>query len=368
MALYRSDGGMLRAVQETTFAEAGIGERRDLQRWIRANPGILGEELLVIAEEYAEFEESRRRIDLLAIDQKANLVIIELKRTEDGGHMELQAIRYAAMVQAMTFARAVSVYASASGVTVEAAQEAVLRFLGWEEPSEDAFAQQVRILLCSAEFGRELTGAVLWLREYGIDIRCIRVKPYQSDSRELYLDVQAVIPLPEAEDYQVKLREKAESERTSRETSSSQQEERLTRFWQGVLALAASRGDRTHAHLKARNTSISATTGHGRNIYYGYAIGHRGEYRVELSIWGSDFKQKFDAIARDREQIEEAFGKPLVWERGDDHARSAWIISAHQGPSLKDEEAWPQVQDLLVTQMLRFMKALGPTLGRLPPS
>jgi len=37
-------------------------------------------------------------------------VVIELKRTEDGGHMELQAIRYAAMVSAMTFDGAVEIY------------------------------------------------------------------------------------------------------------------------------------------------------------------------------------------------------------------------------------------------------------------
>ena len=38
----------------------------------------------------------RRRIDLLGNDRDTNLVIIELKRNDDSGHMELQAIRYAA--------------------------------------------------------------------------------------------------------------------------------------------------------------------------------------------------------------------------------------------------------------------------------
>jgi hypothetical protein len=46
----------------------------------------------------SDWEDSSRSIDLLCIDKQANLVVIELKRTEDGGHMELQAIRYAAMV------------------------------------------------------------------------------------------------------------------------------------------------------------------------------------------------------------------------------------------------------------------------------
>ena len=46
------------------------------------------------------------------IDKAGNLVVIELKRDEDGAHMELQAIRYAAMVSTMTFERAVEVYAA----------------------------------------------------------------------------------------------------------------------------------------------------------------------------------------------------------------------------------------------------------------
>ena len=54
---------------------------------------MLGDDLYVLTEEFGEWEESRRRIDLLAIDKQANLVVIELKRTDDGGHMELQAIR-----------------------------------------------------------------------------------------------------------------------------------------------------------------------------------------------------------------------------------------------------------------------------------
>ena len=52
--------------------------------------------VLVVAEEFGDWEESKRRIDLLGLDRDATLVVIELKRTDDGGHMELQAIRYAA--------------------------------------------------------------------------------------------------------------------------------------------------------------------------------------------------------------------------------------------------------------------------------
>src|SRR3546814_14859597 len=78
-----------------------LQERRDLQRLLRENVAVIAPDTLVIAEEYGEWDDSRRRIDLLGIDRDANLVVIELKRTEDGGHMDLQAIRYAAMVSTM---------------------------------------------------------------------------------------------------------------------------------------------------------------------------------------------------------------------------------------------------------------------------
>jgi hypothetical protein len=40
-----------------------------------------------------------------------SLVVVELKRTDDGGHMELQAVRYAAMVSSMTFDQLVGAHA-----------------------------------------------------------------------------------------------------------------------------------------------------------------------------------------------------------------------------------------------------------------
>ena len=55
---------------------------------------MIAPDTLVIAEEFSEWSGSQRRIDLLAIDRDANLVVIELKRTEDGGYMELQALRF----------------------------------------------------------------------------------------------------------------------------------------------------------------------------------------------------------------------------------------------------------------------------------
>jgi len=68
--------------------------------------------------------------------------------------MELQAIRYAAMVSTMPFEKVIDVYAGHLRRTgsQEDARTSNLEFLGWDEPHEDRFAHDVRIVLVSAEF------------------------------------------------------------------------------------------------------------------------------------------------------------------------------------------------------------------------
>jgi hypothetical protein len=72
--------------------------------------------------------------------------------------------------------------------------------LGWEHPDEAEFAADTRIVLLSGEFSKEITTAVLWLNERDLDIRCVRLRPYSLDGRTL-LDIQQVMPLPEATEY-----------------------------------------------------------------------------------------------------------------------------------------------------------------------
>ena len=111
MPIYEITSSEIRKLGQTTFSAAGIRERVDLQRLLRSNVDVISPDTLVVAEEFGRWDDSRRRIDLLGLDREANIVVIELKRTEDGGHMELQAIRYAAMVSTMTFEKVVDVYA-----------------------------------------------------------------------------------------------------------------------------------------------------------------------------------------------------------------------------------------------------------------
>lgn len=220
MPIYSFSNNSLHKIESTTFSSEGILERQHLQAAIKHQIDVIAPNCLVIAEEFSEWSGSQRRIDLLAVDKKGNLVVIELKRSETGEHMELQALRYAAMVSTLTFSRATEIYQKylISIGSDEVAEKSLLDFLGWDEAQEEDFALDVRIILVSADFSKELTTSVMWLNQRNLDIRCVRLIPYKY-KEQLLVDIQQIIPLPEAESYQVRIRQQAEERREARSSS-----------------------------------------------------------------------------------------------------------------------------------------------------
>lgn len=219
MAIYRISPAkeQMKKLDETSFEAQGMTEQ-NVQDLLMQDENIeaIASGVLIVDEKYNKWPGSQREMDLLGVDQQANLVVIELKRVKDGGHMELQAIRYAAMIANLTFDELVDVYAKyknsrnvmmrcGENFSKSQAQQALLDHFGWSEPKPEEFGENVKIILASADFSKELTTSVLWLNDnYNMGIRCVRMRPYQDqDTADIFLDIQTIIPLPEAEDYQL---------------------------------------------------------------------------------------------------------------------------------------------------------------------
>ena len=364
MPLYEMTSDAFRPISQASFADLKVRERDDLQRLLRTQIDVLGDDLYVLTEEFGDWDDSRRRIDLLAIDPKANLVVIELKRTNDGGHMELQAIRYASMVSAMTFERAEQIHGeflTRIGEPAEEARTRILTFLGWEEPDEEAFAPDVRIVLVSEDFGKELTTAVLWLRDRDIDIRCVRLRPYEDGGKRL-IDVQQIIPLPEANEYQVQLREK---EQVGRKKRAERFDVRL-KFWEGVVAIARSRKTR-HANIKPGIANwISASSG-VRGLAFNYVVVQ--EHGIaELYIDRGEVtenKRIFEQLHARKNEIEKAFGGTLSWEPLDTKRACRIKHVIERGGYRSPESQWPEIQAEMVETMSKLEAALKPGLESL---
>ncbi|MCU4304786.1 hypothetical protein KTH06_02920 [Acinetobacter ursingii] len=223
MTIYNFEENNLMQIEKTTFLDAEIFERSHLQKAIKNNINVIASDCLVIAEEYSEWDSSKKRIDLLAIDKNANLVVIELKRTETGDHMELQAIRYASMVSTMTLDLAADIfsrYKQINGLPSFDKDSALMEISNFVdiELDESSFADDVRIILVSPNFSKELTTSVMWMSERNINITCIRIQPYTFNG-SILIDVQQIIPLPEVKDYQIKAQKKSEERREAKTTS-----------------------------------------------------------------------------------------------------------------------------------------------------
>ncbi|OBV41657.1 hypothetical protein [Janthinobacterium psychrotolerans] len=210
MPLYELSSDLIAEIPTVTYASLGLREREDVQRVLREHIGVISPDTLILAEEFGEWIDSRRRIDLLGLNRDGSLVVIELKRTEDGGHMELQALRYAAMVSTLTFEQAVDAhqgFRKSRGLLPDSAESIIREFLDIAE-GPVAFSNKVRIILASANFSKEITSTVLWLNAQGLDVVCVKMRPHSFQGRVL-LDIEQVIPLPEAAAFQVAIREKS---------------------------------------------------------------------------------------------------------------------------------------------------------------
>lgn len=364
MPLYEMTSDAFRPISQASFTDLKVRERNALQRLLRTQIDVLGDDLYVLTEEFGDWDESRRRIDLLAIDPQANLVVIELKRTNDGGHMELQAIRYASMVSAMTFERAEHIHGeflARLGDPPDEARTRMLTFLGWDEPDEESFAPDVRIVLVSEDFGKELTTAVLWLRDRDIDIRCVRLRPYEDAGKRL-IDVQQIIPLPEANEYQVQLREK---EQVGRKKRAERYDVRL-KFWEGLVAIARSKYTR-HANIKPGSHHWLGASSGIRGLGFNYVLVQ--EYGVvELYIdrgEAADNKRIFEQLFARKVEIEAAFGGALSWEPLETKRACRIKHVIERGGYRSPEAQWSEIQAEMVETMIRLEAALKPGLDSL---
>ncbi|MBD2769775.1 hypothetical protein IC235_17945 [Hymenobacter sp. BT664] len=200
-------------VQAGTFNALAIWERAHIQEWVRQAPEILGEDLLVVSMEFDRFKQSADRLDLLALDRRGNLVVVELKRDGLASYADLQALRYAAMVSTMTiekllpyFVHYQQKYVGLADMTAIRAQELIQEFVTQNDTFKE-LSNRPRIILCSENFSTELTTTVLWLNQTELDISCVRIVPYKVDDKVVVVPTK-IIPLQEANQYMVELENK----------------------------------------------------------------------------------------------------------------------------------------------------------------
>ena len=94
-------------------------------------------------------------------------------------------------------------------------------------------------------------------------------------------------------------------------------------------------------------------------------VTNRSTSRVELLLQASNAREQIQALKRDREAIETAFGGPLVWEENET-SRQCRVYWEAPGGYRAPEADWPSLHDMLIGAMIRLDAALRPFVPRLP--
>jgi hypothetical protein len=187
----------LERMTRLTLVEAEILERQGLQKMIVANSDAffeeINEKLLLIGQEIRPSEKVGDRIDLLALDESGNSVIIELKRSEDRLQL-LQAISYAAMISDWKIEGFVEQRSMFLNESVQEARDAISEHFGKPSEEEIELSNVQRIILIAENFDFALLKSAEWLVEtYDVDIRCFRIE-YTKDDASEYLSCVCVYP------------------------------------------------------------------------------------------------------------------------------------------------------------------------------
>ena len=224
-------------LRERRFADLNLRERDHLQEWLVRMPDALGEELLIVQKEFDGFADTRERLDLLALDKEGRLVVVENKLDDSGRDVVWQALKYVAYCSSLKKAEIVEVYQNYLDRWSDGADAAanLCAFLDVEELDDVVLnaGNEQRLVLIAANFRKEVTATVLWLLGHGVRAQCFRVVPY-SFGEELFIDLQQIIPTPEAADYMIGMAAK-DSETQSVEGARKRSDRVRHAFWTKAL-------------------------------------------------------------------------------------------------------------------------------------
>jgi hypothetical protein len=349
-----------------SFSSLGFTERNHLQEWLANEPDALGEELLIIQKEFDGFDDTRERLDLLALDKDGVLVIIENKLDDTGRDVVWQALKYASYCSNLSKVQLIDIYQQYLDKYCGGgnnAKELICEFLELPDIDEVVLnsGNRQRLMFVAANFRKEVTNTALWLLSNGIQLQCFKVTPYAM-GESLFLNVDQIIPTPEVKELMIGITAKQADEKNTVTELKNRHKIRLA-FWEQALeAIRASDCDLFKNVNRSKDHWLSAGSGVSSCPFS--LIFSTKEARVELNLSRSvtvENKFIFDALLERKQSIESAFGRELEWLRLDD--KKASRIQFKKEFDGYNSDNWQEIIEWMVVHMSRLEKALKAPLA-----
>ena len=344
-----------------SFSDLNLRERDDLQEWIIDNPHILGENLLIIQKEFNGFSDTNERLDLLALDELGRLVVIENKLDDTGRDVMWQALKYVSYCATLTKAQICEIYQRYLGTSADASEK-ISEFFDeqdFESLNLNSAGMDQRIILVAANFRLEVTSTVLWLRDHGVDITCIKVTPYV-DGDKLYLDAEQILPVRDVADYQIRMGAKKQQDAAASKEEATRHKLRR-QFWEMALPVMREKTGIYHNVSPSKDNWLFGSSGHSGISYNSVIKG--GSVRVELFISTNSRernKEIFDMIKKQAGGTK-ILGRELKWRELPEKRTSCISLNYDEG-GLSDIDNWDKAIAFIADGVAELRRVLQPLL------
>lgn len=342
-----------------------LRERENLQEWLAKHPAALGD-LLIIQKEFASWDSTKERLDLLALDRSGRLVVIENKLDDSGRDVTWQALKYAAYCSTLKTAQIVEVFHRYRGIgTLDDARAIIAEFLG-EGDGEDLNlnpSNSQRIILVAAHFRPEVTATALWLLGRGVSITCFQVTPF-SRGDDLFLTVEQIIPTPEASDYMVRLAEKSVEQESVSQAEGARHLRRRA-YWAAVLAAFEAAGNKTFANKSPSPDNWMSTGAGTSGLVWALTI-TESMAKVQFNFERPSPDQNragYDSLAAHRDVIDTVC-PGIDWQRPDPSVRTSCKLELSLFADSIARDNWPDIIEWQRKTLEQLQRALAPHLAK----
>ena len=235
----------------------------------------------------------------------------------------------------------------------EDVRKTILNFI--QDTEFEQISDKPRIIIVSSTFRSEVTASILWLRKFGLDIKCIRMMPYAIDLDTIGLEVVTIIPLPESEEYLIKAEKK---ESLSSTLTVTQQEyidfySDLAQKFENTIGVALPPPrPRSYYFIQIGSNVHFEWCFHGR---------HRSSFGVELHFEKSNkvenIKLLKDIVGKYMDDLEKQTGEALIIQEDWGDHWSRIYFERQEGAITEDLKKWA-IQTMLVmhNSILPYLK------------
>ena len=210
---------------------------------------------------------TNERLDLLAVADDGQLVVIELKRDDSGDDVHWQAIKYTSYFHNVDKNEIVDMAARYWGTETNVARQKLMEHTNSDADLEGLNESQ-RIVLASHRFAPAVTSAAVWLNNQAKRdlITCVQLTPYRNPaSEELFLLANTIIPVAGVEQYFVGLRGRSEEIRSDQNRFGFRQDDEVTQFCRRIGSMVS---EQLSSEVRPTRTSRWAGLNNRNRRYY----------------------------------------------------------------------------------------------------